>query len=115
MEGERKSERFTRLVICLVSAMLPVRRDDDQGAGLGIGGGLMVLEGNAQVIADIIQFGGINVPGLPGQLHRTAERESRGALTPRSAQHLLEHRPVKGGVMGRQKIDALQHGGQAGP
>jgi hypothetical protein len=39
---------------------------DDQGAGLGIGGGMMVLQGNAQMIADVVQFGGINIPGLPG-------------------------------------------------
>ncbi len=48
--------------------------DDDQGAGLGIGGRMMVLQGNPQVVADIIQFSGFKVPGPPGQLHRTAER-----------------------------------------
>ena len=35
-----------------------MRFHDDQGTGLGIGGGMMVLEGNAQVIADIIQLVG---------------------------------------------------------
>ena len=48
-------------------------RHDDQGAGLGVGRGLMVLEGNAQMIADMIKFCGINVPGLAGQLHRAAK------------------------------------------
>ena len=48
---------------------------------------MMVLQGNAQVIADIIQFGGINVPGLPGQLHR-ASKGNLGGLNPAVSQHL---------------------------
>ncbi len=51
-----------------------MRGDDNQGAGLGIGGRMMVLQGNAQVIADIIELGGENIPGLPRQAHRAAER-----------------------------------------
>ena len=75
---------------------------------------MMVLQGNAQVIADIIQLGGKNIPGLPGQAHRAFKGKLRGGQ-PRRLTAPLQHRPVKRGIVGRQEIDPFQDRGQARP
>src|SRR5207244_4453644 len=56
---------------------IPTRgRDDNSGAGLGVGAGIVMVQRNAEPGADQRQLGRIDFPYLASELHGASEAQS---------------------------------------
>ena len=91
-----------------------VRRDDDPGACLGVGPGVVMHEPDPQPSADGRQVVRLLTPVPPGELDGTEERQLRDAQSAGRAAGGQDP-PVKWGVVGHQNGCPVQERGQAVP
>jgi hypothetical protein len=75
---------------------------------------MVVVEGNAQMTADIREPGGIYAPDLTGQFHGATKGQGRGKKAV-SLATTAQNPAVKPGVVSCQKLGALQQRGNPGP
>ena len=69
----------------------------------------MVVERDPELAADVGKFGLVDAPCPPGNLHRAAKRQRRRRDAVARAAG-VKHAPVERGVVGRQKLRALDEG-----
>jgi len=93
---------------------LPNGRDDDPGAGLGIGQGIVMFQPDAEVAAHMWKFSGVDAPGPIGELHGANEAVTR-ALESGSFAAGVKHLSVERGVMGRQEVRVIYETAYLGP
>jgi len=80
---------------------------EDSSAGLGVRCGVMVFERNIQMPAHIRQFGRTKVPQRPRDFDG-AEVGLGGFLERGGSTAGIQDRPIKRGIMGCDKIHAVQ-------
>ena len=105
-----RSEAFRR------SSPRPPRREPTEtiscrprapsSAGHGVGEGLVVVEGDPELAADVGKPRRADAPCPPGNLHRAAERQ-RWRLDAVARAAGAKHAPVERGVVGREELRAL--------
>src|SRR5690606_18576452 len=81
----------------------------DAGAGLGVGEGLVVLQRDVEVAADVREARGEEVPRLPRE-DDGAEEIEPGRTKARGLAAGLEHPPVESRVVGGEELRPIDEG-----